>query len=554
MKDESSYIIRKNNIHYNEEKSELFFDYDNSDYLEKLTKSNISRTYTLYNNYYHPTESRYNNYLTNNNYNSSNKSYDDLKSTKINSSFNSNTLKEIIQNKKSTFKNLFNSMDQIINKHNKNDKNIIINNYESKKSNNIEDKKENLNKLVEHLIKVYSKDELLFIKEKISNKIEEEEEEPQPEKLLYKKHQKNELKLSSDIPTFLKTNNKTRNNIGENKDKKLSNNNKMILGIKEHKNQFFKKINKNINYKPIKINNKNIQNLRKNSNKKISKNKTIRLFNYSDLSDNNIKFKSRFYTYVKCKTSFECLENFMKRQKSYNNYITNNKINLNTYTNTSGSNNHTFIQNISSTSNPKNSIKTNEKLLDETKKMVYKNIKNKKGKNKNIKLKYNKSFSFSQNLNNKSKKSFERAKSYKSKNNKQQQNKENKDLAPIKYINHKFDYITSIYKNDKNLFKRIKEQNDKKIKKIEKLKTEYDNEKLEGCTFKPDMNKSYYKSLSYIKNYKNEINRIKNESNNEKLHTYVDFYQYKKNSENKKNKNKDMGEIGSLTPVIISTK
>ena len=210
MKDESSYIIRKKNIHYNEEKCKLFFDYDNSYSLEKLTNDKISKTYTLNNNYQHSKINCYNiysnNYIGNNdNYNTSNKSYDDLKSTKINSSFNSIALNDFIQNKKNTFKNLFNSMDKIIDKH-KNDVNILTNNYESKKQNNLNDKKENLNKIVDHLIKVYSKDELKFIKEKIDNKVEEEEEEPQPEKLLYTKH-KNYLKLSSDIPSFLKTNN-----------------------------------------------------------------------------------------------------------------------------------------------------------------------------------------------------------------------------------------------------------------------------------------------------------------------------------------------------------
>ena len=209
-------------------------------------------------------------------------------------------------------------MDKIIDKH-KNDVNILTNNYESKKQNNLNDKKENLNKIVDHLIKVYSKDELKFIKEKIDNKVEEEEEEPQPEKLLYTKH-KNYLKLSSDIPSFLKTN----NNIEQNNNK----NNSKNIEIKRYnnKNQFLKKINKNINYKPIKINSK-ISNL-KIKNKNINKYKNIRLINKSDLSDNKIKFKSQFYTYIKCKTSFECLDNFLKRQKSYNNYISNKKINL----------------------------------------------------------------------------------------------------------------------------------------------------------------------------------------------------------------------------------
>ena len=555
MKDESSYIIRKKNIHYNEEKCDLFFDYDNSYSLEKLTNDKISKTYTLNNNYQHSKINCYNiysnNYIGNNdNYNTSNKSYDDLKSTKINSSFNSIALNDFIQNKKNTFKNLFNSMDKIIDKH-KNDVNILTNNYESKKQNNLNDKKENLNKIVDHLIKVYSKDELKFIKEKIDNKVEEEEEEPQPEKLLYTKH-KNYLKLSSDIPSFLKTN----NNIEQNNNK----NNSKNIEIKRYnnKNQFFKKINKNINDKPIKINSK-ISNL-KIKNKNINKYKNIRLINKSDLSDNKIKFKSQFYTYIKCKTSFECLDNFLKRQKSYNNYISNKKINLSRNKNIKEGKKHTFIPNTSLTSNSKYSIKIDAQRLNESKtdkdsRMIYKTIKNKNEKYNNLKLKYNKSFSFSPKINNQGKIDKERPKSYKMKNNKNEK-KENKDLKPLKYINHKFDYITSIYKNDKELFKRIKEQNDKKTKKFEKLKTEYENQKLEGCTFKPDMNQSYHKSLSYIKKYKNELIKINKIPNNEQepKKTYVDFYQFKKNIQKKKNNNKDIEKIGSLTPILISKK
>ena len=150
--------------------------------MEKLKNDKISKTYTLNNNYQHSKINCYNiysnNYIANNdNYNTSNKSYDDLKSTKINSSFNSIALNDFIQNKKNTFKNLFNSIDKIIDIHN-NDGNILINNYENKKQNKLNDKKENLNKIVDHLIKVYSKDELKFIKEKIDSKVEEEEEEP----------------------------------------------------------------------------------------------------------------------------------------------------------------------------------------------------------------------------------------------------------------------------------------------------------------------------------------------------------------------------------------
>ena len=45
----------------------------------------------------------------------------------------------------------------------------------------------NLNKIVEHLIKAYSKDELKLIKDKLDNEVDEEEE-PQPEKLNFIQH------------------------------------------------------------------------------------------------------------------------------------------------------------------------------------------------------------------------------------------------------------------------------------------------------------------------------------------------------------------------------
>ena len=84
---------------------------------------------------------------------------------------------------------------------------------------------------------------------------------------------------------------------------------------------------------------------------------------------------------------------------------------------------------------------------------------------------------------------------------------------------------------------------------------------MEGCTFKPDMSKTFNKSLSYNKKIKKENNikydkNINNINKDNKTFTYVDFYQYKKNIENNKKKNnnekvKDINKIGSLTPIII---
>ena len=131
-------------------------------------------------------------------------------------------------------------------------------------------------------------------------------------------------------------------------------------------------------------------------------------------------------------------------------------------------------------------------------------------------------------------------------------------------MNHKFDYVTSIYKNDSDLLKRIKEQNEKKKKKYEQLKIESDNEKLEECTFKPDMSKTFNKKLSYNRKYKTTNNNSHKKDKDNKSFTYVEFYQYKKNKGNSniknknkghtENKNKEIEKIGSLTPIIIPKK
>ena len=199
-------------------------------------------------------------------------------------------------------------------------------------------------------------------------------------------------------------------------------------------------------------------------------------------------------------------------------------------------------------------------MKDKEKRMIYNSINKKKENNKNLQIKYNKSFTFIPNINISkiNKKNINKISKENSINNRS----DKKELTPIKYVNHKYDYITSIYKNDEEILKIIKEQNEKKIKKYEKLKTESDNEKMEGCTFKPDMSKTYNKNLSYNKKIKKE-NNIKYDKNNNivnkdnKTFTYVDFYQYKKNIENNKKKInnekvKDINKIGSLTPIIIS--
>ena len=566
MESKLSKKINKNNKYYNEEKIDLFYDYSNN--FNYNNKSNEENKEIHYSNteYYSKIDNNYKNYSINNNYYSSDKYYNEESSSVINikSVFNSNTLKDYIKNKKEIFNKISNSMNNIINKHKKEeDKYNFLYKIENHKLDN-KNNDENLNKIVDHLIKAYSKDELKLIKEKINKKVDEDEEEPIPEKLSFikKENNTNKLKVSSDSPLFLRNTN--NNNIGHyNNNNKLKNNtiNKSNDKIKK---QYFKKINKNFKYKPVKINCSNISNI------KSTKNKITNISNDNNNYSNEInsKFKPEFYTYIKCKTSFECLDNFLKRQKSYNNYIINKKINLRNIRNISENKQLTFKPNTSFTSSSKYSIKLKAQRLDESyidkaNRLIYESIEKKKENNKNLKLKYNQSFSFTPNINKQNKiynkKSIKRSKT---KKNESYNKKEiSKDLTPIKYVNHKFDYVKSIYKNDNELFKRIKEQSEKKIKKYEKLKIENDIEKMEGCTFKPDMSKTYHKNLSYSKN-KNTKKRvdIKNNDNQNKNFTYTDFYQYKKNKQkiNKKHfeniNNKDIRKVGSLTPIIISKK
>jgi hypothetical protein len=97
---------------------------------------------------------------------------------------------------------------------------------------------------------------------------------------------------------------------------------------------------------------------------------------------------------------------------------------------------------------------------------------------------------------------------------------------------------------------RIKEQTDKKLKKYEKIKSEQNNEKLEQCTFKPDISKTSIKDI-YHRNSKYKLTKVnvKTEKDIKNL-SYVDFYQYKKNKEKKeklgKEKNKEKGKSLNL--------
>ena len=237
---------------------------------------------------------------------------------------------------------------------------------------------------------------------------------------------------------------------------------KLAENLIKNKNKIFDKIKLNIN-----IQKKHPKNQRNTTN--LIRTKTSNNFNTNS--------NSTFLTYVKCKTSFEYLDNLLKKQKDRK--IKREKTEIN-------------IKNIKNKT-PNRSINTSKKFLIKTK-----------------------------------------AK------NKEKEKAKNKGYTPIKYINHKYDYITSLYKNDKFLMKRIKEQRNKNDKKYEKIKEEKNKEILEQCTFKPIINKTSNKTYlnKMIKSYKdNKTKYYLTETDNKNL-SYMDFYQYKKNlKKNRNNKN-----------------
>ena len=181
---------------------------------------------------------------------------------------------------------------------------------------------------------------------------------------------------------------------------------------------------------------------------------------------------STFLTYIKCKTSLECLDNLIKRQRNKKYTRLKTEINIKNKT-------------------PNRSVYTSSKYLTKSK------IKNKAKEEKT-------------------------------------------EYTPIKYINHKYDYIKSLYKNDKFLMKRIKEQTNKNNKKYEKIKEEQNKEILDQCTFKPIINKTSSKAYLNKMIKLNKGNKVKynlTETNNKNL-SYIDFYRYKKNLEKKRNNKK----------------
>ena len=430
----------KRNNYYIERKCNLFYDYSNSYNAENIRIIPKNKSF-LSNFYYYPN----NNINTNNN----------KKCNNINIEMNSSSLSKSIKERKEKFNKICNSINSILSKYKKeriknNDdyKNLIKKN----KYSNLENKSLNANRIAEHLIKTYSKEELKLIKEKINAKVEEDEE-PKPEIFLPKYSPKKfnkELLLNHNIikKDFLKKNNKTKTSNKSTKPKPKKENEKIVY-------------NKTSNERKNSINKRNT---------KVIVRRNI---------DNNLDINPNFLTYIKCKTSFECLDNFLKKRKSKKG--NKNKHNINKTS-------------VSSKISTKYLIKSNKLKRVKTEKQEY-------------------------------------------------------SFTPIKYVNHKYDYVKSLYKNDDQLLERIKEQTNKKLKKYQRIKTEQNNEELEQCTFKPDIHRSMIKSIKQGKyNSKLDGEIIKKENDNKNF-SYLEFYQYKMNRErtNKEGNEKEKEIKKSLT-------
>lgn len=374
-----------------ENKYNLFYDYSNTSNIEENEKRTKKYSF-LSTYYYYPTA-----YNTN------------IKNINIDSiSFN-----ERIKERKESFNKICNSINKILSRYKDNKIKLVKTSIKENNNLNVKNVNLNLNRIAEHLINTFSKEELKLIKEKINKKVEEEE--PKPEKFFY------------------------------------NNNYINVSNAKLNKNKILNK--------PIKLEIDKISNYKKINNKNKRNNVNIIRRNIN----NDYQLNSTFLTYIKCKTSLECLDNYLKRLRKKRNNKEVGKLNIKSKT-------------------PNISTNTSSKYLIKTRKI-------------------------------------------------KKEKEEKKENNKIKYINHKYDYIKSLYKNDKFLLKRIKEQNNKKLKKYEKIKKEQNNEKLEQCTFKPNISKTSLKNI--LSNKKFNFNK-----NTQTETSYLDFYQYKKNQKKRLNSKK----------------
>ena len=241
----------------------------------------------------------------------------------------------------------------------------------------------------------------------------------------------------------------------------------------------------------------------------------------------------------------EDIENFIKRQEKFNDYIQQKKLGLKIDINKKEGKKYTFTPNTSCTSGSKYSIKLEaqrqeESKLDKTNRMVYEQIKKMEVKNNNLFLMYNNQYSFIPSINKKI--NFKKFKNFPSQLNPKRKaknittykkEKNNDIIIPHKYKNHQYDDVKSHYKNDKELMMRIKEENQNKKKKIDIMRREQDNIKFQKYTFKPVINRN---NLNYMNNvHLNSEDLFHNKSLDKNI-SYTSNYNKKKNLQNKDNR------------------
>ena len=339
------------------------------------------------------------------------------------------------------------------------------------------------------------------------------------------------------------------------------NNNNINLNQDYYFSNDYKKENVNISY--FKLNKKKESNISKNSfasHKENNNNLDVynRLYNKSYykkkknnqnmIDENNCTFNPKLLSILKQnkKNNNECMDNFIKRQEQFNKYINKKKIDLKKDINQKESKKYTFTPNISCTSGSKYSIKLEaqrqeESKLDKANRMVYDSVKKIEEKNNYLFLAYNNKFSFIPTINKTKNFSYKKMKNNKNENFKKREKKvkkenniktESKYPKFKKYVNHEYDDIKSNYRNDKELMNRIKEENKKRIKRIDNMRKEQENEDYEGCTFKPDINKKNKFYYTNILNNNNEFNFYYNKVPIKEM-SYVDYYNKKKYFKNR---------------------
>ena len=139
--------------------------------------------------------------------------------------------------------------------------------------------------------------------------------------------------------------------------------------------------------------------------------------------------------------------------------------------------------------------------------MAYEQIQKMKMKKNNLFLIYNNKYSFipliNKKMNLKKVKKIELKTVPKFQKRKINSPKKEEDMTnEHKYINHQYDNVNSIYKNDQELMSRLKEENIKRKNKVDLLRKEQENKTFEGYTFKPDINRN---NLSYMNNINNKF-------------------------------------------------